>query len=91
MKTVKQNLTIERLESQIAELASDYSELKNIFVRNLYTNILNIQHLSIFTYIALTIAIISIIFTAVNTRRTLNRLKRIEEYIKNIIEDTEIE
>jgi hypothetical protein len=91
MKTFKQNLTIEKLESQIAELASDYSELKNIFVRNLYTNILNIQHLSIFTYIALTIAIISIIFTAVNTRRTLNRLKRIEEYIKNIIEDTEIE
>jgi len=91
MKIVKQNLTIERLENQIAELTSEYGELKNIIVRNLYTNILNIQQLSIFTYVALTTAVASIIFTAVSMRRTLHRLKRMEEYIKNLIEDTEIE
>jgi hypothetical protein len=44
-----------------------------------------------FTYAALAIAIVSIILTTVNMRRTLYRLKRIEEYIKNIVEDTEIE
>jgi hypothetical protein len=44
-----------------------------------------------FTYTALSIAIVSIILITVNMRRTLYRLKRIEEYIKNIVEDTEIE
>jgi hypothetical protein len=51
----------------------------------------NTNQISISTYTALAIAIISIILTTVNTRRTLYRLKRIEEYIKNIVEDTEIE
>ena len=81
---IEQNRTIERLENQIKKLTADYSQL-------LYTNILNIQQLSIFTYAALTIAITLIIFTTVNTGRTLNRLKRIEEFIKNLVEDTEIE
>jgi hypothetical protein len=58
---------------------------------NLNSIMQNTIQIGRFTYAALAIAIVSIILTTVNMRRTLYRLKRIEEYIKNIVEDTEIE
>jgi len=58
---------------------------------DLYSIMQNTIQIGVFTYAALAIAIISIILITVNMRRTLYRLKRIEEYIKNVVEDTEIE
>jgi uncharacterized coiled-coil protein SlyX len=58
---------------------------------NLTSIMQNTMQIRGFTYTALSIAIVSIILITVNMRRTLYRLKRIEEYIKNIVEDTEIE
>jgi hypothetical protein len=93
-KIREQNQTIHGLERRMHDLSLRYSKLNETIGKaslDLSSNILNIQQLRILTYTALAIAIISIILTTVNTGRTLYRLKRIEEYIKNIVEDTEIE
>jgi hypothetical protein len=87
IKIDKQERTIYSLEKEIRELNKNYGNA----TLKLYSIMQNTNQISISTYTALAIAIISIILTTVNTRRTLYRLKRIEEYIKNIVEDTEIE
>jgi ABC-type spermidine/putrescine transport system permease subunit II len=87
IKIDKQERTIDSLEKEIRELNKNYGNA----TLKLYSIMQNTNQISISTYTALAIAIISIILTTVNTRRTLYRLKRIEEYIKNIVEDTEIE
>lgn len=94
MKIEAQDKTIHGLENRMDNFSLRYSKLDETIGKaslDLSSNILNIQQLRILTYTALAIAIISIILTTVNTGRTLYRLKRIEEYIKDIVEDTEIE
>jgi hypothetical protein len=59
--------------------------------KNLYSIMQNTIQIGVFTYAALAIAIISIILITVNMRRTSYRFRGIEEYIKNIVEDTEME
>jgi len=93
-----QDSIIDSLETRINIFSSKYNELRDtieqnnkIATENLTSIMQNTMQIRGLTYTALSIAIVSIILITVNMRRTLYRLKRIEEYIKNIVEDTEIE
>ena len=88
------SLRYSKLTETIGKASLNLSSIKqnvDVGTRNLTSIMQNTMQIGGFTYTALAIAIISIILTTVNMRRTLYRLKRIEEYIKNVVEDTEIE